>query len=183
MALGGREAYDRALGRSLGKSRDKAFDKAREKTRKIIRDKDRSKSLAAQAAQDTFSRRGMPKKSAKPKPRVPEPGILADIEEEFDPAPSRRSLRRRPPGIFAPLAASLAAVILGFLMMTHLAMRHNQLGREVSRLNSQKVALTDLNRRLRADMDMLTVLGDLEVVARDRVGLVSPSIGQIEIIE
>jgi cell division protein FtsL len=75
------------------------------------------------------------------------------------------------------------AVILGLLGMTSLAMRHNQLGREVSRLTGLKVELADQNRRLKADMDSLTVLEDLEAVARERLGLVSPSKGQIEIIE
>jgi cell division protein FtsL len=118
--------------------------------------------------------------AAKPEPVRTE---LAD-EDEGDGRERRAPrLRRLPPGIFAPLAAIVLAVLAAMAVMTWLAMRHNQMGREVSRLTTEKVRLNDLNRRLRADMDALTVLEDLETVARERLGLVSPSQGQIEIIE
>jgi hypothetical protein len=102
--------------------------------------------------------------------------------DEVAAAPSHQ-IRRLRPALFVPLAGIVFVLIMGLFGMTHLAMRHNHLGREVSRLTSQKVALTDQNRRLKADMDAMTVLEDLEAVARGRLGLISPSKGQIEIIE
>ncbi|MDR2454991.1 MAG: hypothetical protein LBE49_00130 [Deltaproteobacteria bacterium] len=129
------------------------------------------------------SRKGPPKGADGPK-SGPDKGFKPEeTENKLESVPPKYRLRRLPKGLFAPLAACVLALVLGFLLMTYLAMRHNQLGREVSRLNNQKVALADLNRRLKADMDMLTVMEDLELVARERLGLVSPAQGQIEIIE
>lgn len=122
-----------------------------------------------------------PTKEAKPKPVK---GAADEPDDgAMDAAMAGWRLARLPSEVFAPLVAIMLAVVLSFLVLTHLALRNNQLGREVSRLNSRKVELSDMNRRLRAEMDLLTVFEDLEIVARDRLGLVSPSKAQIEIIE
>jgi uncharacterized protein HemX len=135
------------------------------------------------ASKEPFWRRRSKKRPPKPKTAIDKALRLEDTESKLESVPPKYRLRPLPKGLFAPLAACVLALVLGLLLMTYLAMRHNQLGREVSRLNNQKVALADLNRRLKADMDMLTVMEDLELVARERLGLVSPAKGQIEIIE
>ncbi|MDR1486984.1 MAG: hypothetical protein LBT62_03160 [Deltaproteobacteria bacterium] len=73
--------------------------------------------------------------------------------------------------------------IFCFAAFIYLAINHNRLGREVSRLTNEKVRLTEINRELKADMARLTVFEDLDVVARESLGLVTPSKGQIVIIE
>ncbi|MDR2443728.1 MAG: hypothetical protein LBE31_09460 [Deltaproteobacteria bacterium] len=106
--------------------------------------------------------------------------LTGDTNQPLEPT---ERLERIPPRAFAILAAILVVLILGLWFKTTLAMRHNQLGREVSRLTDEKVELNELNRELKAEMARLTVLEDLEFIAIESLGLVSPKDGQIEIIE
>ena len=83
---------------------------------------------------------------------------------------------------FAGLAVMTAIFVLSLLILVGLQIRHNRLGREVSELTDRRVALIDENRRFVTEMERLTVVGDLEQVARETLGLVSPAEGQIVII-
>jgi hypothetical protein len=83
---------------------------------------------------------------------------------------------------FAGMAVMSAIFVLSLLILVGLEIRHNQLGRVVSELTDRKVALIDENRRFVTEMERITVVGDLEQVARETLGLVSPAEGQIVII-
>jgi hypothetical protein len=83
---------------------------------------------------------------------------------------------------FMGVAVMCAAFVLSLLVLIGLEIRHDKIGREVSRLTSRKVALMEENRGRRAEMARLTVVDDLETVARESLGLASPAEGQIVII-
>ncbi|MDR1546893.1 MAG: cell division protein FtsL [Deltaproteobacteria bacterium] len=82
--------------------------------------------------------------------------------------------------IISGLTAFVVLCLLGFVS---LAIRQNSLGRDVSKLMTERTRLAQRNRELLIALDRLTVFEDLERVARDSLGLVSPSKGQIEIVE
>ncbi|MDR2368797.1 MAG: cell division protein FtsL [Deltaproteobacteria bacterium] len=83
---------------------------------------------------------------------------------------------------FAGVAVMCFIFVLALLVLVGLEIRHTRLGREVSSLTSRKVALIEENRHYRTEMSRITVVGDLEQVARENLGLVPPAEGQIVII-
>ncbi|MDR2301100.1 MAG: hypothetical protein LBF38_03530 [Deltaproteobacteria bacterium] len=72
--------------------------------------------------------------------------------------------------------------VLSIMVLVGLEIRHVRLGLEVSKLTNRKVALTEQKRHLLTELDKTMVVGDMEQVARESLGLVSPADGQIVII-
>jgi hypothetical protein len=111
-----------------------------------------------------------------------ERGGSEEIDPQLEAEPGERvtqmSLKK-----FLTVAFLSLVFVLGLGVFITIAIIHNRLGREVSRLTNERVRLTEINRELKADMARLTVYEDLEFVARNSLGLVTPSKGQIVIIE
>jgi cell division protein FtsL len=97
------------------------------------------------------------------------------------PEPAERP-RRLPVKRFASIVTLSVVFVVCLFILIGLEIKHNALGREVSRLTSQKTALLEENRHLKAEMSRLTVFEDLEFVARQSLGLVAPDNGQIIVI-
>lgn len=99
------------------------------------------------------------------------------LEIGLEERPKRLPLKR-----LISLVVLCAVFILSLLILVELQIKHNKLGLNISQLTNRKVTLIDENRRYRAEMDNLMIVGDLEQVARETLGLVSPTEGQIIII-
>jgi hypothetical protein len=99
------------------------------------------------------------------------------LELDPDERPTQLSVGR-----FVSITVLVFVVFLSLLVIIGLQVRHLRLGREVYDLNSKRVGLMEKNRHYRAEMAKITVVGDLEVVARETLGLVTPDKGQIVII-
>jgi cell division protein FtsL len=84
---------------------------------------------------------------------------------------------------FIILAAVAGIFFLGLLVFIKVSHSQNKLGMEISRLMNYQVQLLEENRRLKIELARLASLDDLEIVARRDLGLVSPSQGQIVIID
>jgi cell division protein FtsL len=84
---------------------------------------------------------------------------------------------------FFILAAAAVILFLGFLVFIRVSHGQNELGMEISRLAKYQVQLMEENRRLKIELARLAALDDLEIVARRDLGLVSPSQGQIIVID
>ncbi|MDR2945874.1 MAG: cell division protein FtsL [Candidatus Adiutrix sp.] len=80
------------------------------------------------------------------------------------------------------ILVTLTAVLLvwGMIRSNHRAVGYSY---EISRLTKQKTELLEVNRRLNAELASLSTLGQLEIVARDTLGLVTPQQGQIVVID
>ncbi|MDR1657349.1 MAG: hypothetical protein LBT47_07315 [Deltaproteobacteria bacterium] len=141
----------------------------------------RSQTTAAQrAANPTWKRSTEHVKTKKSDPTNPYSLLAGDTDQSIEPT---EKLDHLPNRVFALLAAILFVFIFGLLGKTTLAMKQNQLGRDVSNLTNEKIRLTEVNRELKANLARLVVFEDLEVIAREHLGLVNPQKGQIEIID
>ncbi len=80
------------------------------------------------------------------------------------------------------ILVTLTAVMLvwGMIRSNHRAVGYSY---EISRLTKQKTELLETNRRLNAELAGLVTLEQLEAVARDNLGLITPQQGQIVVIE
>ncbi|MDR1576685.1 MAG: cell division protein FtsL [Deltaproteobacteria bacterium] len=83
------------------------------------------------------------------------------------------------------LVIAMVAVIffLGLLVFIRVSHSQNELGMEISRLTNYQVQLREENRRLKIELARQASLDDLEIVARRDLGLISPSQGQIIVID
>ncbi|MDR0549317.1 MAG: cell division protein FtsL [Deltaproteobacteria bacterium] len=79
------------------------------------------------------------------------------------------------------IAAGL--VILALLVIIRVSHDQNALGMEISRLTNYQVELNEQNRRLKIELARLSGLDEVEVIARRDLGMVSPSQGQIIVID
>ncbi|MDR1872301.1 MAG: cell division protein FtsL [Deltaproteobacteria bacterium] len=84
---------------------------------------------------------------------------------------------------FFLVSLMVVAFFIGFLIIIRASHSKNELGMEVSRLTNYQVQLREENRRLKVELARLASLDDLETVARRDLGLVSPSQGQIVVID
>jgi cell division protein FtsB len=106
-------------------------------------------------------------------------------------APERQVLQPRPnDGLkFMPLSRFMVAFgcivifIAGLLALIHLAQVHTQLVAEVNTLSQKQQRLKEKNGHLKAKLERLTVLDDLEIVAKESLGLYMPKTGQIVVLE
>jgi hypothetical protein len=89
--------------------------------------------------------------------------------------------RHLPGKRFFSVSVMCTIFVLCLFLLIGLEIRHNKLGREVSKLTAQRTALLEENRILKAEMSRLTVFDDLEYVAQS-LGLVSPSSSQIIVV-
>ncbi|MDR1037419.1 MAG: DUF2019 domain-containing protein [Deltaproteobacteria bacterium] len=92
--------------------------------------------------------------------------------------PSDRLTRFRP-WSFSIVFSGIMVAILGLFALIAVAQGRNQLGIEVSRLNREHQRLSEVNTRLKARIEELVVLEDLEVIARESLRLRIPQKGQI----
>ncbi|MDR2422028.1 MAG: septum formation initiator family protein [Deltaproteobacteria bacterium] len=84
---------------------------------------------------------------------------------------------------FFLVAAAAVVVVLGLLVVIRVSHSHNELGMDISRLTKRQVQLREENRRLKIELARLASLDDLEIVAQRDLGLVSPSQGQIVVVD
>ncbi|MDR1081111.1 MAG: hypothetical protein LBQ79_09195 [Deltaproteobacteria bacterium] len=95
---------------------------------------------------------------------------------EVDPADR---LSRFRPWSFSLVFSGIMVAVLGLFALIAVAQGRNQLGIEVSRLNREHQRLSEVNTRLKARIEELVVLEDLEVIARESLRLQIPQKGQI----
>jgi cell division protein FtsL len=106
-------------------------------------------------------------------------------------SPERQTLRPRdsdalhflPLGQFVIIAGCIVIFISGLFALNYLAQNKNQLGADVSRLTREQQRLMEENLHLKARIERLTALDDLEIIARENLGLSMPSRGQIVVLE
>jgi cell division protein FtsB len=106
-------------------------------------------------------------------------------------APERQVLKPRPGDSLSvlPLYRFVLAVgcitifVSGLFVLNYLAQSKNQLGAEVSRLTTEQQRLKENNGHLKAKLERLLVLENLETIARDPLGLAMPRTGQIVVLE
>jgi cell division protein FtsL len=84
---------------------------------------------------------------------------------------------------FIVVAVLAAIVVMALLVVIRLSHRQTELGIEISRLTKYQVQLKEENRRLKIEMARLASLDDVENLARSELGMVSPSQGQIFVID
>jgi hypothetical protein len=106
---------------------------------------------------------------------------IVDADSFLLPIPEERP-KHLPGNRFLSIVIMSVVFILSLLVLIGLEIRHNSLGRNVSILMNQKIALIEENRRYKADMYKLIAIDDLETVAKESLGLVFPDEGQIIII-
>ena len=82
----------------------------------------------------------------------------------------------------ALILVTLTTVMLvwGMISSNHKAVGHSY---EISKLTKRKTELLEVNRRLNADLARLGTLDQLEIAARDNLGLITPRQGQIVVID
>ncbi|MDR2141136.1 MAG: cell division protein FtsL [Deltaproteobacteria bacterium] len=105
----------------------------------------------------------------------PESQLLARLPDETLSFLSARN--------FFLVATAVVILFLGLLVYIRVSHTQNELGMDISRLTNYQVQLQEENRRLKVELARLASLDDLEIVARRDLGLVSPSQGQIVVID
>ena len=82
------------------------------------------------------------------------------------------------------IAISLGIVsiflILGLVLSSHLAVAHSY---DLSDLTQQKLRLLEVNRQLKTELARTSSLDQLEIAARQNLGLITPIQGQIVVID
>lgn len=71
-------------------------------------------------------------------------------------------------------------LILGLVLSSHLAVAHSY---DLSDLTQQKLRLVEVNRQLKTELARTSSLDQLEFAARQNLGLVTPTQGQIVVID
>jgi hypothetical protein len=84
---------------------------------------------------------------------------------------------------FSVLLAGVVILILGLLALISISQSRNQLGLEVVRLTKEQDSLKEVNSRLKAKIEELVVLEDLEVIAKESLNLQTPQKGQIFVLD
>ncbi|MDR2340009.1 MAG: septum formation initiator family protein [Deltaproteobacteria bacterium] len=106
-------------------------------------------------------------------------------------APERQALRPKPKDAlgFLPLThfviitGCIVILVLGLFALNYLAQARNELGAEVSRLTKEQQDLKERNGHLKATLERMVALEDLEIIAKESLGLVMPKTGQIVVLE
>jgi hypothetical protein len=80
---------------------------------------------------------------------------------------------------FSIVLGGVLVTILGLFALIAVAQGRNQLGLEVTRLTREHQRLIEINGRLKARIEELVVLEDLEAIARESLRLQTPQKGQI----
>jgi cell division protein FtsL len=93
------------------------------------------------------------------------------------------ALKNYPLKLFFYAAVGVTLLALCLVGLARMAHSHKQLGLEVSRLTREQVRLSEINRELKMEIAKIMVLEDLEAIARGTLGLRTPSLGQIVVIE
>jgi hypothetical protein len=107
------------------------------------------------------------------------PKIKYDPEgERLSPSPSDR-LSYQPFSRVFVVCVSILILIGGLWALLHIAQTRHQLGLDISRLKREQEKLLDINGRLKARLEEMIVLEDLEVIARESLGMRTPQKGQI----
>jgi cell division protein FtsL len=117
-------------------------------------------------------------------------------EERFKKLKEMRSLDRQilfpkhtdaliylPISKFVIMVGCIIIIVLALFTLTYLAQTKNQLGTDLSRLNEERERLRETNGHLKAKLERLVALEDLELIARESLGLRAPKTGQIIILE
>jgi hypothetical protein len=84
---------------------------------------------------------------------------------------------------FTVVFTGICVLILGLCALIVIAQGRNQLGLEVSRLLKEQHRLQEVNGRLKANIEGLLILEDLEVIAKENMNLQTPQKGQIHVLE
>ncbi|MDR2199037.1 MAG: hypothetical protein LBR53_06245 [Deltaproteobacteria bacterium] len=84
---------------------------------------------------------------------------------------------------FVVILGCIVITVLGLFTLTYLSLARNQLGAEVSRLTTEQERLKEANGHLKAKLERLVSLEDLELVSRESLGLSMPRTGQIVVLE
>ncbi|MDR1083746.1 MAG: cell division protein FtsL [Deltaproteobacteria bacterium] len=84
---------------------------------------------------------------------------------------------------FFLIASAALIFFLGLLVFIRISHSQNELGMEISRLTKYQVLLQEENRRLKIELARQASLDELEALARRELGLISPSQGQIVVID
>ena len=106
-------------------------------------------------------------------------------------SPERQRLSPRPqdrlnllsPWHLTVVMTGVVILILGLFALVTIAQGRNKLGLEVSRLVREQTRLQETNGRLKARIEELVILEDLEVIARENLNLQTPRKGQIYVLE
>ncbi|MDR1395425.1 MAG: cell division protein FtsL [Deltaproteobacteria bacterium] len=106
--------------------------------------------------------------------RQPENQLLARTEETLN----FLSVRN-----FFLIASAAVILFLGLLIFIRISHSQNELGMEISRLTKYQVQLQEENRRLKIELARQASLDELEALARRDLGMISPSQGQIVVID
>ncbi|MDR1165703.1 MAG: hypothetical protein LBO66_07500 [Deltaproteobacteria bacterium] len=110
--------------------------------------------------------------------KQPARAYLSFEAQKLSPPPGHRLLFFSR-GQVALLALCAVIFTLGLFVLVHIAQGRNQLGLDVSRLTRERARLLEINGRLKARIERLMVLEDLEIVAKDSLNLQTPRKGQI----
>jgi hypothetical protein len=103
-------------------------------------------------------------------------------KQKIKPGPQDR-LSFLSPWHFTLVLTGLTIVILGLFALITIAQGRNQLGLEVSRLVKEQDRLKEVNGRLKAGIEELLILEDLEIIAEENMNLQTPKKGQIYVLE
>ncbi|MDR2350148.1 MAG: cell division protein FtsL [Deltaproteobacteria bacterium] len=103
-------------------------------------------------------------------------------KQKLEPKPSDR-LKFFTPWHFSVVLAGAVIAILALFALISISHGRNELGLEVSRLTEEQKKLVETNSRLKAKIEVLAVLEDLEIIARENLKLQTPQKGQIIVME
>jgi cell division protein FtsB len=107
--------------------------------------------------------------------QAPERQVLKPQEKD--------AIRSIPLSQFVIMLGCIIIMVLGLFTLIYLAQVKNQLGADVSRLEAERKMLRENNGHLKAKLERLVALEDLELIARESLGLSMPKTGQIIILE
>lgn len=112
--------------------------------------------------------------------KAPEAGYEAQASVPDFATPPLSFLSLRNFCLLAGLAAMMVLLVWGMVSSNHQAVNH---GYEIYELTQKKTRLLESNRRLNAELISVSSLDQLEKVARENLGMITPQQGQIVVID
>jgi hypothetical protein len=80
---------------------------------------------------------------------------------------------------FTVVLSGVIVLVLGLFALISISQARNQLGIDMTRLTRENERLKEINGRLKARIEQLVILEDLEAIAKETLNLQTPQKGQI----
>jgi len=129
------------------------------------------------------------KESSSPRIRLTRPeSVRVAPETRFEAQPALPDIAAPPLSflslrnfcLLVALAMMVVLLVWGMVRSNHQAINH---GYEIYELTQKKTRLLETNRRLNAELIRVSSLDQLEKVARENLGMITPQQGQIVVID